>query len=491
MQVTIAPATGPTTLDPQNHRETTTATILIHFYDGLVFRNQQEEIKPQLATSWENVDPTTWTFQLREGVEFSNGEPFDAETVNYNLMRVSGQLDGAKQVPVQDNFASIDTVDVKDSHTVQVNLKNPDPLFLEHQAGLRYVPKKFTEDNGFDALNDNPVGTGPYILDEWVRDDHLTQKANPGYWGGAPTIGTINWKPMPQPTSRLANLLSGQVDLIRSVNPRSVKRVNDNQGTSVKTVRSARAAALWLNLEQTMVGRDGPLFYGKPKLRQAINYAIDVDSILENVLDGYGFRSHGWAPSEEFVGYNSNITPYPYDPEKAKQLMAEAGYEDGFSAKLLVPNGRYFKGVASSEAIATMLGKVGIDLQLNTVEFGQFAKLTQEHKMPEFMFAAWGNSTFNALDAYVPLVQSDSIFSLLPNKGKQDWVKSVDQKIAEAQNTADRAKLDSILQDLEATMHEQSTFVFLFQYKDLYGVSDSIDWQPRSDELMYMYNGSQ
>lgn len=489
-QLNIAPATGPTTLDPHNHRETTTATVLVHFYDGLVSRNDDMELVPQLAESWENVDPTTWTFTLREGVAFSDGEEFTGETVKYNLERVSGQLEGSDSLPIVDQYSSIDTIDVKDDYNVQVNLKNPDPLFLESQAELLYVPQTFTEENGFDELNNDPVGTGPYTLEEWVRDDHLTMAAKSSYWGGEPSLDTVQWRPMPEPSSRLASLLNNDVHLIRSAEPRSVERINSNDGTSAKSTRSARSAALWLNLEQSMEGRDGPLFYEQPKLRKAVNYAINVDGIIENILGGYGTRSSGWAPSEQFLGHNSDIEPYPYDPDRARQLLQEAGYEDGFEARLLVPRGRYFKGVSSAEAIATMLGDVGIDLELNIVEFGQFAELTQQHKMPEFMFAAWGNSTFNALDAYVPLVKSDSLFSLLPDEDKPEWVNSVDEKITKAQSTADREKLDGLLQELEATIHEQAAFVFLYQYEDLYGVNDSFDWEPRADELMYVANST-
>lgn len=489
--VTIAPAAGPTTLDPQNHRESTTSTVLIHFYDGLVARDANMEVTGRLAESWSNPDPTTWEFALREGVEFSNGEEFTAETVRYNLMRVSGQLDGAETLPIVDQYEAIDSVDAVDDYTARVNLAHPDPLFIERQAGLLYVPKGYTEDNGFEALNDDPVGTGPYELEEWTRDEQLVQTARSDYYRGEPAIGSITWRPMPESSSRLAALLDGSVDLIRSANPRSAEQVNDSGDATTKSVRSARAAALWLNLEQSMSGRDGPLFYGQPELRKAVNYAVDVESIVENILQGYGYRSHGWAPSEQFVGYNPDVEPYPHDPEMATQLLEEAGYADGFEATLLVPRGRYFKGVAASEAIATQLGEVGIDVELDAIEFGQFAERTQQHDMPEFMFAAWGNSTFNALDAYNPLVKSDALFSLLPDEGRQDWVTDVDERITQAAQTSDREELDAILQDLEMTMNEQAAFVFLFQYQDLYGVGNDLDWEPRSDEMMFMYDASE
>lgn len=488
--IVVGPSTGPTTLDPQNHRETTTETYLVHFYNGLVTRNQQMEIVPDLATEWTNPDKTTWEFTLREGVQFSNGEEFTSETVKYNLERVSGQLND-KTLPIQDLYTSIESVETPDDYTARVNLSSPDALFLENQAELLYVPKKYTEENGFSALNDDPVGTGPYELDTWNRDQNMVMTARDGFFRGTPPVETLEWKPMPEASSRLSALTSGDVDIIRSLGPQAEERVGSSSNATVKKVRSSRSAALWLNMEQDVYGRDDPVFYDNPELRKAVNYAIDTQGIIEGILGGNGTPTHGWAPSEEYLGYNAEIEPYPYDPEKARSLREEAGYAEGeLSLTLLVPRERYYKGVASSEAIATMLGEIGIDVELNAIEFGQFATQTQEHKIPGLMFASWGNPKFNVLDSYIPLVDPKAIFSLLPDNDQQDWVQEIAQKVATAQQTVDRDELDAILQECEQMLHDNAAFTFLFQYRDVYGVDANLGWEPRSDEVMYMYNAS-
>lgn len=485
-EVVVAPATGPTTLDPHNHREPTTATVLAHLYDGLVARDDRMEIVPRLAESWRNPEPRRWVFDLREGVTFSNGEEFTAETVRYNLRRVSGQLNGG-HLPIHDRYRVISSVDIEDDYRAVVHLRRPDPLFLENQADLLYVPKAYTEDNGFDALDDDPVGTGPYLLAEWTPGERLVQTARADYFRGVPIVETVTWRPMPGASSRLNALLDGSVDLIPGVDPVSARRVRDAVGVTLETVRGARMAALWLNLEQDIPGRDLPLFYGRPALRKAVNHAIDVDALIEDVLGGFGSRANGWAPSEEFVGYNPNVNPYPYDPDRARDRLEEGGFSRGFSARLLVPRGRYAGAVAAAEAIASQLGEVGIEVELEAVEAGQFDERIETHELPEFVFAVWENRTFNALEAYRQLVRSDATSSLLPDEGKQDWVETVDLTIAEAAETSDRRQLGRLLRQLERLMREHAPFVFLFQYADLYGVNTDLRWSPRADEMLYLY----
>lgn len=488
--VSIAPATGPTTLDPQNHAETTTSTYLIHFYDGLIGRDVDMEIGPRLAEDWEQVDDTTWRFALRDDVEFSNGEPFNAETVKYNLERVSGNLDGAETVTVEDDYSSIESVDVNDEYSVQVNLSRADPIFLELQAQLRMIPKEYTEENGFEALSDDPVGTGPYELEEWTRDQEMVMTARSDYFQGEPAIERLVWQPMPESSSRIAALTTGDVDIIRSAEPRNEEQIENSGNLSVRKVPSARGAAVWLNMWEEIPGGDEPVFHDNQAARQAVNYGINVENIIENVLVGNGFPISGWAYSEEFLGYNDSIDPYPHDPDRAEELLAEAGYPDGFETTLLVPRGRYFKGVDTAEAIATQLGRIGIDVELDTPEFGTFAERTQEGEIPGMMFAAWGNASFNALDPYGTLVHPDGLFSLVPQEDQPDWVGEMAALIEEAQGTADRDALADLIYETEALIHDQAMFSFMFQYRDVYGVNDAVDWEPRSDELVDLYPAS-
>jgi peptide/nickel transport system substrate-binding protein len=481
---TIAPATGPTTLDPHNHQETTTSTFLIHFYDGLVTRDADMNVAPALAEDWENVDDTTWEFRLRTDVEFHNGEPFTVETAKYNLDRVSGNLNGAETTVNQGDYSSIDSVEIVDDSTIRVNLAAPDPIFLGKQAQLRLVPKQYTEENGFEALNDDPIGTGPYELEEWQRDQEMVMIANSEYFRGEPPIGEIRWLPTPEASSRISLLTTGDADLIRSAQPRNEERVESNSGTEIKRVQSARGAAVWLNMKEELPSGGEPAFHDNPEVRRAVNYATDIDSIIENILLNNGSRIHGWAYNDDYVGYNSNIDPYPHDPDQARELLAEGGFEDGFETTLLVPRGRYFKGVSTAEAIATQLGEIGIDVSIDSPEFGTFAERTQQGDIPGMMFAAWGNPTFNPVDPYSALVDPQGLFSLLPENNQPDWVVNVISLIDRAQTTGDREELASTVMDIERILHDQAAFNFTFQYRDVYGINSALSWEPRTDELV-------
>jgi peptide/nickel transport system substrate-binding protein len=407
--------------------------------------------------------------------------------VKYNLDRVSGNLDGAEATVNQGDYSSIESTEVIDDTTVRVNLTNPDPVFLELQAELRLVPKEFTEENGFDALEDNPVGTGPYELDEWQRDQRMVMTANAEYFDGEPDVNELRWLPTPEASSRVAQLASSDVDLIRSAEPRNEERIESNQDTKIAKIESARGAAVWLNMQAEIPGGDEPAFHDNPEVRRAINYGTDMGSIIENILVGNGSRIHGWAYNEDYIGYNSSVDPYPHDPNQAEELLAEGGYADGFETTLLVPRGRYFKGLETAEAIATQLGDIGIDVTIDSPEFGTFAERTQQGDIPGMMFAAWGNPTFNPLDSYAVHVLPAGLFSLVPGEDEPEWLTEVTSLITEAQSTVDRDELDSVLQDIEEIVHEQALFNFAFQYQDVYGLNSNLEWEPRTDELVDMY----
>jgi len=416
----------------------------------------------------------------------------NAEIVQYNIRRLTGELEGAEEVQLADRYKPIENTEILDDHRIQFNLKQPQPLFLQYQAQTYYLPKKFTQENGFEALNENPIGTGAYNLKEWQRDTKFVMTARDDYFRGKASIERVVWTPMPETSSRLSALISGDADIIRSVAPTDVPRVENNQNTEIRMVPSSRSALLFMNMEQEIPGRDDSLFYKNPELRKAVVHAIDYQSIIENVLGGFGEQISGIAFDETIVGHNPNIESYPFDLEKAKSLIDEAGYPDGFDAQLLVPRGRYFKGVSVAEAIATMLGEIGINIELDVVDYGTFAEQTFDHIMPEFMFAGWGTDTFHALDPYTILVKSDSFLSWYPDpgEGQPDWVRQSDQLIEEARTTGDQEKVEAILQEAEALNHEHAPYAYLYQTVAPWGVNKELDWQSRADEKLWVYPAS-
>jgi peptide/nickel transport system substrate-binding protein len=466
----VAQGVDPTTMDPQNQRETTTVNVLRHLYDPLLDRDAADPTKfnPVLASSWKQVNPTTWEFTLRDGVRFSGGQRFDAETAAYNVRRVSGLLEGQEPPLLAYQFESIKGAEPVDATTLRVTTKYPDPLFLGRMSSLMMVP-----DGAGKELAATPNGTGPYELVRWRRNNEVVMKAKPTYVLGAAKVKDVVFKTMPDASARLAAIQTGDVDVITNVPPDNIGDVESGGAATVRSVPSARVASIWLNTLDSE-----PL--KSSQVRQALNYAVDKQAIVENVMSGYATPVATFAP-DYFVGHTADLEPYPFDQDKAKELLRAGGQPNGFSITLMVPRGRYLLAEEVVQAVADQLGEVGVDVKIQAVEFGVFAKATQERKIPEAFYAAWGNAFFDSLDELqVAILTGTKGFSWYSNK-------AVDAKIKAAAEAANADTHEQALQDAERLIYEDPAFIYLYAYKDIYGVSDDLPWKPRRDEQIYLY----
>jgi peptide/nickel transport system substrate-binding protein len=473
----VLQSSDPTSLDPHNHRETPTGNVARHLYDPLLFRDPRSPTRfiPVLATTWYQVNETTYEFTLKPGVRFANGEPFNAEAVKFTIDRVLGRT--SERAPLNAYaFTTLRGAEAVDELTVRIITKAPDPVLLSRLSTLYIVPPRLTREQGRDGLQRNPAGTGPYVLKSFVPNDRLVLEAKPTYHMGRPRIDEVVFRGVAEAATRNAELRAGNADVIVNVPPDSIEEITSSGRATVKSVPSTRVAIFFLNTLEYPQFRDR-------RVRQALNYAVDVDSIVKHVMRDYGLRVPTIV-APYFTGYNPNLKPYPFDAERAKRLLAEAGYANGFDMEILVPQGRYLLGVEAAQAIAGYLNRVGIRTRLNVVEFGVFAKTTQERKIKESMYAAWGNALFNPLDAYKALVVTGSdAFSWYSNK-------QVDELYQKAASTADLRRHTQYLQQMEELIYQDPPFIFLFAQKDLYGVSNRLNWEPRQDEVIFMYEGA-
>jgi len=479
-KVTIAQGADASTMDPQNHGITITGNILAHIYDALGQRNPEENYAYEglLAESWEIVDDLTIDLKLREGVTFSNGEPFNAEVCKYNLDRIMGNLPDVEPPFVARWHPKLKEAQVLAEYTVRAITSEVDVFFLQRLLDLEMVPQEYTQEHGFEKLAQEPIGTGPYTLKEWVREEHVTLAARDDYWRGKPDIDEVIFRPIPEDATRIAELQAGNVDLIVNVPPDSVPTIEAGENLTVKSVPSGRGAMVILDTE-----REGPLDMTHPKVRQALNYAVDRDAIIEHILGGYGIKLATVAP-EYFLGYDPDLKPYPYDPEKAKQLLAEAGYPDGFEiADFRVGRGRFLRNVEVAQAITDQLAKVGVRVTLNAMEFGVWAKDTNEHIIGDMSFAALGNSYFDAWNTAFTLCRTDNVWSWYSNS-------KVDEYIDEGGSTLDPAKHEQAVKEALELLYDDPPFIFMYQLVDVYAINDRLKWSPRSDELIYMYEAS-
>ncbi len=465
--ITIAQGADAYSMDPAKHSVYPTANILFQIYDPLVIRDEKGDFKPGLALSWSNPNPTTWQFKLRQGVTFHNGEPFDAEAVKFTFERA---LDPSFNAPYRSRISMIQKIDVVDRYTVNIVTAAPYPTMLHNLCEAAFpaliVPPKYTKEKGNDTLARQPVGTGPYKFVEWVKDDHVTLEANPAYWGGAPKVKRVIFRPIPETRTRIAELKSGGVDIADNIPPEEVKSLSGGK------TRVAVVASDFIYFIAMDTSRGGPL--ADKRVRQALNYAVDVDAIQKNIMGGMGERI-ALALARNAFGYDESVKPYPYDPARAKQLLAEAGYKSGFTVPFLSRQGRYLKDKEIVEAVAGYLAQVGVTAEVKFVEPGVYAQISEKHGREGLCFPGW--SGLDADLVWYPILFTGQYQSYFSNK-------QLDQYLTAGRTTMDRAKRIEAYTQAARIIKEEAPHIPLFQPPLLYGVSASLAWQARGDGII-------
>jgi peptide/nickel transport system substrate-binding protein len=385
------------TLDPHGRNETTTTTIQRHVYENLVGFDADLKIIPELAESWRLIDDHTWEFKLRKGIKFHNGEPLNAEAVKFSLERCKTHPKSQYKYAVPDYRE----IKILDDHTVRFVTKEPTPEALIMLESISIVPPKFFQEwdkKDHAHLTRNMVGTGPYKFVEWVKDDHITLTANKDWWGKKIDFEKVILRPIPEGATRVAALITGEIDACWGVPIPDIPRVEKNKGTYVSRVPSQRAIYVMCDVSAEKGGpppKDNPgLPAGKPnpfrdfRVRKAIAHAINVDDIIKYVMEGSAY------PATQIIGpyafdYSKNLKRPKYDPELAKKLLAEAGYANGFEANFDTPNDRYVNDQQVAEAVAAQLAKIGIRLKVIATPKAVFFPKVDRFESP-FFLAGWG-----------------------------------------------------------------------------------------------------
>jgi peptide/nickel transport system substrate-binding protein len=342
----FAPSADATTLDPHNTTDSQSDQVIWMIYNALIRYDENMKFVPDLALAWKvGEDEVTWTFQLREGVRFHDGAPFDAHAVKASLERVLDPEQGHNR---RDLFAP-SSASRSDDFTVNVVTHIPgafEPMMACASAAIRSPAK---EDSG----------TGPYKLRSWRKDLELVLERNEDYWGEKGKLDTIVYRPIPEAASRVIALESGDVDVITQIPPTDLKRLESDAEIVVNKTVSIGSQQFRFHCKRKP--------FTDPRVRQAISYAIDRRSILENLMPGMAEPSTG--PLTPRIRGRADLGEIPYDPEKAKKLLAEAGYPEGFETKITTTP-RYNMGVELAQAVAAQLDKVGIKAEIEVLEWG-------------------------------------------------------------------------------------------------------------------------
>ena len=372
-RLTVGLSAEPTTLDPHLSGEIPAHNIARNIFDALLVRDEAMRLTGSLAESWRLVSPTTYQFKLRRGVKFHNGEPFNAEAVKFSIER---QLTHPKS-RAKAALGPVERVEIVDEYTVNVVSKGPFPVLLARMTyagsgSVVMLPPKYVAEKG-DDFAAHPIGTGPFKFVEWVKGDRVTLEANPDYWRAKPKVQRVTFRFIPETATRIASLLNGETDIIENIPPDQVDRVAGSPNATVGKTSDGMIVAYY----QFDTRADSPV--KNVKVRQAISHAIDWDTIVKDLLRGHARRRPVPLDPGD-LGMNGAIKGYPYDPAKAKQLLAEAGFPSGFSFTMPTSNGRYMEDRAVSEAIAAYLGKVGIKATVQPTEWGVYLKMLAEKR---------------------------------------------------------------------------------------------------------------
>ena len=456
----------PQSMDPATVTAVNDFRILVNLYDGLVrYADGSLEVEPALAHDWEiSDDGTVYTFYLREGVTFHDGAPFNAEAVKYNFDRMLDEdhpdHDATGPFPLSFFFGAIEETEVVDDYTVRMHLDEPyAPLLsnLAYPTGLIVSPQAVQE-HGED-YGRNPAGTGPYQFRTWEANRQVAAQRNPDYWDGAPDLEGIVFRPITDANARVNEMQAGNIDLMVEVPPDEMARFTEAPEFQVYEQTGPHVWFLILNAAE-------PPFDDK-RVRQAANYAIDKEALVNDILQGTAEVAAGPTARAFEWAYNEDLEPYPYDPDRARELLAEAGYEDGVEITFYVTEGGsgMLDPVPMGTAIQADLADVGIDASIETYEWNTFLDrvnpgLEGRAEMAQMAWMTNDPDTLPFLTLRTESFPDDGGF----NSGYYSNPE-VDELLNQARRATDQDERARLYREMQAIVHDDAPWVFVASWR--------------------------
>jgi len=393
------------TLDPHSQNHATTNAILMHSYEGLTRYNAKFEVEPALATKWTMISPTQVRFELRKGVKFADGSPFTADDVIFSFGRIK-QPQGTMGIYV----AGIADIKKVDDHTVDFMLSGPTPLLLRNIIDFRIMSKSWSEKNktanvqDYKAKEDNYAsrnvnGTGSYKITGWTPDQRITMVVNKDWWDKASNnVTEVIYTPIKSDPTRVAALLSGDVDMLTDLPTQDVARLRQDQKLKVvdgHEVRTIFIALDQFNPELKYSDVKGKNPFKDKRVREALSIAIDREAIKRNTMRGLSIPA-GIMVAPGVNGNTPDIdVPAKVDPERAKKLLADAGYPNGFEFQLNCPNNRYVNDEEICQNLVGMWARIGVKTKLVAESMATFIQKVQNFDTSAYLLG-WGVATFDA-----------------------------------------------------------------------------------------------
>ncbi|MCK0715769.1 ABC transporter substrate-binding protein [Chromohalobacter sarecensis] len=458
-------------------------------HDPLVRWTKDVNFEPRLATEWERIDDKTMRFTLRDGVKFHTGNDFTAKDVVWTINRLKHSGDFKA---IFDPIASATAID---EHTVEIKTHKPYPLVLNLATYIFPMDSEYysgeTEDgdpkdeivkNGDSFASRHSSGTGPYevvsrqqgVKVEFERFDDYWDKDSPG------NVDRLVLTPIGENATRVSALLSGDVDFIAPVPPNDLERVKADKNVELTTMSGTRIILMQLNQKRVEAFED-------PRVRQAFNYAVNQQAIADRLMKGFATPAAQLSP-KGYDGYNDSLEPR-YDVEKAKELMKEAGYEDGFSVTMMAPNNRYVNDAKISQAVATMLSRINVDVDLKTLPKAQYWGEFDD-RAADIMMIGWHADTEDSANLYQYLTECPD-----PETGAGQYNAAnycnpeIDEKVAQANVETDRDKRAEMLQAVEKALYDDAAFMPLHWQDLAWAAKKNVKLEPVVNVMNFPYLG--
>jgi peptide/nickel transport system substrate-binding protein len=467
----IGQGTDVSHLDPHYSTSASDVNVFFNLYDNLVLRDEQLNLTPGLATSWKLMDEKTWQFKLREGVVFHNGDPCTAADVKFSLERA---IADNPRTSVYAALNTIERVEILDPLTVNLVTHNPDPLLptrLSYYGGM-IMPKQYFEKVGMEGFRKAPMGTGPLKFVEWKKDERLVFEANKRYWRPPIPYDQVLYKPYPETAARIAALLAGEVDFITAVPPDQVEVITKSGTARVEGALYAGFFSYTFNVKIP------PL--DNKFVRQAMHYALDRQAIVKKLWRGRGVVPNDAYPNVDKIGYDAKKSPFEFNPTKAKELLAQAGYQ-GEEIKLESAVGYLSNDKQLTETVAAMLQDVGINAKVQLLEYSVRAQKVRQKTIEGLLL---GDPTSTLLDP-------DGMFWRLMQPGglidywrHPEW----DRLMGEARILQDQQKRDEYYKQAARIFLDEVPVLIVLQPEKTFALKTELQWKARSDEIIVVYD---
>lgn len=454
-------------LDPSKDSSPLGFNYRLNVFDALTELQPDGEMNPRLAKSWTwSDDLTEWTFELEEGVTFHDGSPFTADDVVFTIERILND----PATPVRTFLKLVDSVEAVDEHTVKFTLNAPYSIFHRQISYVNMMSRAYWDEVGDQGYATEPVGTGPYRFVEWVKDDRLVLEAYEDYWRGAPAIKTATFRPIPAEAARASALLSGDIDLVPALPPSLLPQLKNAEGVEVGTAPSFRVIFLGFNVNVP------PL--DDPKVREAIDKGIDRSAITEQLLRGLGTPAGMMIPPNN-IGWDESLAPVEYDPEAAKRLVEESGY-DGEVIRFQYPNNNIVMANEVVQAVAGYMSAMGLKTEIVPMEFTAFFPVWLRAEIEEMYLFAFGSSQYHGETVLVTMYEEGS--------HEYGLNREIDRLLKEQRTVTDEARKEEMLVQAFRLSNEDRYNIPVYNEWQAFGMREGVEYDAWPDGFVRLYD---